>query len=216
MGNVLNTAYKVVADVIESEENINIEQGTLHVIDDKLKVHLDGEIKEVSTKSYKVYTALLTQSGVDNWQNQQSGLLTVGVTYYIEDNEGSPDFTNVGAPNNNVGTYFVATGTTPTSWGEATLNYNSGAPVVTILENTIGNIWFKYEGIGFYSVNSNGLFVTNKTYRNPVNYNLPNGVTEGYNFIIEDNNTITFLVLQGGNTQDSSLLNTPIEIRVYN
>ena len=65
MGNVLNTAYKVVADVIESEENINIEQGTLHVIDDKLKVHLDGEIKEVSTKSYKVYTALLTQTGTD-------------------------------------------------------------------------------------------------------------------------------------------------------
>lgn len=65
MGNVLNTAYKVVADVIESEENINIEQGTLHVIDDKLKVHLEGEIKEVSTKSYKVYTALLTQSGTD-------------------------------------------------------------------------------------------------------------------------------------------------------
>lgn len=65
MGNVLNTAYKVVADVIESEENINIEQGTIHVIDNKLKVHLDGDIKEVSTKSYKVYTALLTQSGTD-------------------------------------------------------------------------------------------------------------------------------------------------------
>lgn len=155
MGNVLNTAYKVVADVIESEENINIEQGTIHVIDDKLKVHLDGEIKEVSTKSYKVYTALLTQTGTD-------------------------------------------------------------APVATVLENTIGDIWWTYVDVGFYSVNSNGLFVTNKTYHNPVNYNLPNDITEGYTFIINDNNTLNLLVFQDGTTQDSSLVNTPIEIRVYN
>jgi len=103
--------------------------------------------------TYKVYTAL----------SQQSGLLTVGVTYYIDDNASNPDFTNVGAPNNNVGTYFVATGTTPNSWGEATLNYNTGAPVVTVLENTIGNVWFTYNGVGNYRGVSDSLFTLNKT-----------------------------------------------------
>ncbi len=113
--------------------------------------------------TYKVYTALLTQSGGDDLQSQQSGLLTVGVTYYIDDNASNPDFTNVGAPNNNVGTYFVATGTTPNSWGEATLNYNTGAPVVTVLENTIGNVWFTYNGVGNYRGVSDSLFTLNKT-----------------------------------------------------
>ena len=47
------------------------------------------------------------------------------------------DFTNVGAPNNSNGTSFVATATTPTAWGGGVLSYDVGAPVVTILENTI-------------------------------------------------------------------------------
>ena len=117
--------------------------------------------------TYKVYTALLTQTGDDNPDSTYSGNLLIGRTYQIFDLGGAVgyDFTNVGAPNNNLNTSFVATGTTPTSWGtNVCLNYNSGAPVVTVLENTIGNIWFTYNSDGVYSVFSNSLFAANKTY----------------------------------------------------
>jgi hypothetical protein len=46
-----------------------------------------------------------------------SGDLVVDQAYVIKDNSGSGDFTNVGASDNLDGTYFVATGTTPTDWG---------------------------------------------------------------------------------------------------
>jgi hypothetical protein len=118
--------------------------------------------------AYKVYTALLTQSGGDDPLSISEGTLTIGVTYYINDTVIDMDFTNVGAPNNNVGTYFVATGTNP-NWGTnpleaAILFYNTGAPVVTVLENTIGNIWWTYVDIGEYNINSTSLFNQNKTH----------------------------------------------------
>ena len=174
--------------------------------------------------AYRVFTALLTQSGGDspanaNYENQVP--LVIGQSYFIDDNlpivDGGTDFTNVGAANNDYGTWFIATGTTPI-WGvnNGFLTYNEGAPVATVLENTIGNIWFTYTGVGNYGVNSNGLFTLNKTWQSPTNYNLPNDITEGYNFAIFGNNSGAFFVFQEGNLQDSSLVNTPIEIRVYN
>jgi hypothetical protein len=117
---------------------------------------------------YKVYTALLTQSGGNDPQELvSSGSLTVGVTYLISDNASNPDFTNVGAPNNNVGTYFVATGTTPNNWGtvgDVDLGYNGAAPTVIVLENTIGNIWWTYSNVGYYFINSDNLFISDKTF----------------------------------------------------
>jgi hypothetical protein len=170
-------------------------------------------------KPYKVYTALLTQSGADDPNSQYNGDLIIGRTYRINDVGG--DWTNVGAPNNLEGTWFVATGTTPNYWinGEGVeggLFYNTGAPVVTVLENTIGNVWFTYYGVGFYNINSNGLFTANKTWQSPINYNLPNDITEGYAFYIDGISVGNLLVFQGGVTVDGSLVNTPIEIRVYN
>ena len=116
---------------------------------------------------YKVYTALLTQSGGSGTSSLNDEPLTIGVTYLITDLGGSGwDFTNVGAPNNNNGTYFVATGTTPNSWGDlgVSLDFIIGAPVVTVLENTIGNIWLTYLDTGRYQINSNALFTSGKTF----------------------------------------------------
>lgn len=178
----------------------------------------------VPTSSYKVYTALLTQNGGDDIQSTDMGLITVGVTYRIANLSPNMDFTNVGAPNNNVGTYFVATGTTPNSWGSnedtgnSTLEWNNGAPVVTVLENTIGNIWFSYDDIGSYIIQ--GDFPSNKTTciisnigQVPSDY-----ISIGAN--IQLNNiyipTISLNFVGGGNYSDNILLNTPIEIRVYN
>ena len=44
-----------------------------------------------------------------------SGALVIGTSYYISVYNVGDDFTNVGGTNT-VGTYFVATGTTPTTW----------------------------------------------------------------------------------------------------
>ena len=169
------------------------------------------------TPSYKVYTALLTQSGGDNPLLIGSGEITIGVTYVINKGKADTgDFTNVGAPNNNDGTYFVATGTTPNEWGGTELGYNEGAPVVTVLENTIGNIWFTYYNAGIYIINSNNLFTINKTWTYPNNtQSIP---TDGGSFIslyIDNSNTLT---LETSNNDIISYANNPlrIEIRVYN
>ena len=45
--NIKNSAYRVQVDLLNTESGVAIEQGTLHVINNKLKVHLDGEIKEL-------------------------------------------------------------------------------------------------------------------------------------------------------------------------
>ena len=167
-------------------------------------------------RGYKVYTALLTQSGDSQPNGIGAGDLTIGVSYQIIDNAGSGwDFTNVGAPNNDIGTYFVATGTTPNSWGiDGQLDYNTGAPVVTVLENTIGNIWFTYFAVGEYEVKSNGLFTISKTWA-ICPANTGQGTTNVFGSI--DVNTMNLATSNSLNIlEDELLYDTPIEIRVYN
>jgi hypothetical protein len=159
---------------------------------------------------YKVYTALLTQSGEDNQVTLSSGAVTKGITYQITANSDG-DFSNVGAPNNNENTWFIATNDEiPNSYGtDCQLGYNTGAPVATVLENTIGNVWFTYIGVGEYYVNSDGLFVNNKIFFQNVVLN----VSPAFLIFYVGNVNIIELIT-GGN--DNELLNTPIEIRVYN
>jgi hypothetical protein len=154
---------------------------------------------------YRVFTALLTQTGGDSPTLVIDLPLVPGITYEIIDNDGSTaDFTNVGAPNNNVGTFFVATGSTPNSWGDnllGQLQFNAGAPVATILENTIGNIWFTYDNQGIYKINNDSnLFIVDKTF------------FYIYQFLY--NTSPQFIEILTGS--DGNLLNTPTEIRVYN
>lgn len=175
-------------------------------------------------KGYKVYTALLTQSGGQNTDALEGGNLTIGVTYKIQGVGGGADFTNVGAPNNDIDTWFVATGTAPNSWGTGgSLSYDLGAPVVTVLENTIGNIWFTYGGIGDYYINSSSLFVPNKTaiLFGGAYYNGIIDTTVGYgqsffNLNYPDSLGIGCIKTQGDERTDDVLFNTTIEIRVYN
>jgi hypothetical protein len=116
---------------------------------------------------YRVYTALLSQTGGDNPTLAADVPLVLGLSYQIIDNDsGTADFTNVGAPNNTVGTFFSATGTTPTSWGVNTLGqlqFNTGAPTAIVLENTLGNISFEYKSSGTYKCWSDNLFTIDKT-----------------------------------------------------
>lgn len=189
------------------------------------KSALNNNIQEVVTvgdlKGYKVFTAILTQSGGDDpasiYGDEYS--LIVGTTYTIAQQEEPlilGDFTNVGAPNNELGTSFIATGTTPNSWGTTSLLYNGGAPVANVLDNTIGNIWFSYNDIGFYRILSNGLFTDGKITLQSNKH--ISGTGTDLNF--SDNATINLVSYNGETQSNNALIGNSffnfIEIRVYN
>jgi hypothetical protein len=168
---------------------------------------------------YKVYRALLTQSGNDNPDSIISDLLTIGVTYTINNFNPSytlGDFTNVGAPNNNIGTSFVATGTTPNNWGTSIqLEFNTGAPVATVLENTIGTITDDYDSAGSYGLNSSALFTSGKTF---VMGGGSSNNASTYVYLGEINSTSRIVIRARdleGTFSDDIMANTPIEILVY-
>ena len=170
---------------------------------------MSTQITIASKLPYKSYVALLTQSGGDNQQNIAGGDLTIGVTYRIGDQAGGNwDFTNVGAPNNNIDTYFVATGTTPNSWGNGTLIYNTGAPVVTVLENTIGAVTWVYGSAGYYLLQLTGAFPPLKTFCPIVVVSNAPEFATNYGGKLDNIEILT--------SGDNILSSTPIEIRVYN
>jgi len=180
------------------------------------------QIQQSGAGSYKVYTALLTQSGGDNPDQEVDGDQTInkGVTYEIINVASGDDLTTIGAPNNTLGTKFVATRDATGEFNGATiLYYNTGAPVVTVLENTIGNIWWTYNGIGNYFANSNGLFIENKTvsFISTSGSGILNGVLTGSNWNGVNSVTAdTALYFPTPTAVNDELSNTPIEIRVYN
>lgn len=192
-------------------ENVSLKERKSAVLNAETQPYTIDDIR-----GYKVYTALLTQSGGDAPLYITTGTITIGTTYQIDTPTGNTDFTNVGAPNNNNGTYFVATGTTPNNWGGSALLYNEGAPVATVLENTIGNIWFTYTGTGQYLCYSDGLFINRKS-----TITLGNVTWDGGSGIIKSgfDGGVGIIVTADYNNEavdNYAILNTPIEIRVYN
>jgi hypothetical protein len=171
---------------------------------------------------YKVFTALLNQSGTGgDKQGITSGEVTQGVTYIIAGDGG--DYLNVGAPNNEDGTIFIATNSdVPTSYGDGSLKYDPGSPVATVLENTIGNVWFEYDGQGTYKINtSTSIFdVTKCVVITSPFYSNANAedqfITSNFNIYGPDAIVIYTKKWTNQILLDDSLDNTPIEIRVYN
>ena len=183
---------------------------------------MDGNLTYLDNKMpYKVYTALLTQSGGDDPYNVTPQPLTIGQTYKITEYYSGDDFTNVGAPSNAQDISFVATGTTPAVWTNGSGLYtNGGAPVVTVLENTIGNIWFTYHGVGYYDINKDSNFEQNKTFVILTNNLSGNVGIIGQNmalgFECYGDNVIQLTTAVDNAYENGVLFNTPIEIRVYN
>lgn len=177
-----------------------------------------------TVRPYKVFTALLTQMGGNNLQSllsQDTPSLTIGVTYQIVDDGGFGwDFTNVGAPNNDLNTSFIATGTTPASWGtNAMLQYNTGAPVANVLENTIGNVFCVFNADGVYGVESDDLFTDLKTFVTSGDLSdcCSDDVFGKIIFNFNSSNRCGILTFNESNVLIyNQLVNTPIEIRVYN
>ena len=196
-----------------------LDNGDIYLCTDNTEGVAVWELISTTIPKYKVFTALVTQKGDDGTaQGISDSPLIVGATYYIVDNGGSGwDFTNVGAPNNDLLTYFVATGTTPTSWGiDGQLGYTPGAPEVIVLENTIGNIWFTYHDVGTYKCVSDSLF-TEYTTTISLDAYCQNGNAGALITNTTINNDVEFTIFTfKGNFVDDLLQKNRIEIRVYN
>jgi len=168
---------------------------------------------------YKVFSALVTQTGTQDSLASSYFQLVIGRTYEITISTEGTDFTIVGAPNNNVGTKFIATGENAI-WGiDAELSWDEGAPVATVLENTIGNVWFEYYDAGIYRFVSNNLFTVGKTMIiGSTFYNVDVDATIVLNSFYGDNSDYRiWLRSTNGNAVANSAINhTPLEIRVYN
>jgi hypothetical protein len=180
------------------------------------------EVIPSAPQLYKVYTALLTQSGGDNPQTISFGSVVQGVSYNVSLGPVSPgldyDFSNVGGPVSPETWSFVATSSSePISWNGAILDYNTGAPVVTVLENTIGAISFIYDGVGLYRITESLSFDVNKTalFLGPVKSGYLRNAQygPGYWGVSTYNNSN---LPADGAPGNLILSNTPIEIRVYN
>jgi hypothetical protein len=214
--------------ILTSSEAVNTTYGGSQALKELNTWYTMEDISN-TVKPYKVFTALLTQNGGDNVFNFGSDSplpFVIGATYEISQNDDNGDFTNIGAPNNNAGTFFIATGTTPASWGtdpssgSVSVNSNTGAPVATVLENTIGNIWFSYTDVGFYGGVSEGLFLENKT----VIFTGVSSVSSIFQSVWNDENPNNGIFLKtfyssdfsAGTGSNNVIYNAPIEIRVYN
>jgi hypothetical protein len=178
----------------------------------------DGQSFNASP-SYKVFTALVTQDGTSSFDTVVNVPLSIGVTYEITSVGTGNDWTVVGAPNNNLGTKFIATGTNPIWDADGELQFDYGAPVATVLENTIGNVWFEYYEEGIYRFVSNHLFTIDKTMIiGSTFYNVDADATIVLNSFYGDNSDyrIWLRSTNGGAAANTVLNHTSLEIRVYN
>jgi hypothetical protein len=173
-----------------------------------------------TVRPYKAFSCLLKQAENPSEETLVQDPLTIGVTYIIvNDPEGIVgDFTNVGAPNNEEGTYFIATGENPNSWGDSALGWDMGVPVVQVLENDLGNVWFEFRDIGEFKIASdNPIFTTGKTaFIDSTSYQPEIGiVTISLTNLNEEVVSFTTSLSDG---PDQKLVQIPtfIEIRVYN
>jgi hypothetical protein len=116
----------------------------------------------------KQYKFLLSQSGGDDPQTATSGTLTQGVTYEIVAFETGDDFIPSGAPNNDVGTKWIANGTAPTWSNGSELGWNNGLPFIYAQISDYLNypFWFEWNGDGFYNLLKTGDFDNTKTFYN--------------------------------------------------
>ena len=177
-------------------------------------------------RGYKLFSAIITQSNGDDPMNINEGMLQKGVTYtVIGTGDGNEDFSNVGLPILYDGAIFIATESAdPINWDGAVLQYNAGAPVANIIENTIGNVWFRYEEKSHYTIVSDSLFTAEKTLLNTYNpYYIPYA-PERFTKIYTDYNDEGHIALNSKIVDSSNSIldeidglinNFLIEIRVY-
>jgi len=176
-----------------------------------------------SIQPYKVFTALLTQSGgVNEDINQSTGALVKGVSYQFNGAGGSNvDFRNVGVLAPVDGEYFIATeNAVPANYDGWVITYNLAAPVATVLENTIGNVWFIYNADGNYQIPFDACALVGITVSNSASFISNNILANKIVSIIFDDGdgplVQIYTTSDDATFKNGLLQNTPIEIRVYN
>lgn len=95
----------------------------------------------------------------------------------------------------------------------------TAAPIVNVLENTLGNIVWAYSSTGLYTGTLDGAFSETKYFAPIPIQGLDSGVNDGgggdsYTYYIIDSSTI--LLTSGVPPANNILSNSPIEIIVYN
>lgn len=94
-----------------------------------------------------------------------------------------------------------------------------GAPVATILDNTIGTINYTYNSQGKFTVSSAGLFIVGKTAILPMNgIGEGDGTKSGISSAFQVDDSVIKLITNNTpvvTSSDDSLLQTFFEIRVY-
>ena len=208
------------AKVLNQYENVNTTYGGSKAMKAQSKWYTMQDIEDTinANKPYKVFTALLTQVGDSEGQSITSGEVEKGVTYKIKDDGGSGwDFTNVGAPNNDIDTYFIATeNASPNSWGSGgRLDYDLGAPVATVLENTMGDIFMIHSGDpGEYGIGWTLPFEDERTWVTTTPADIDSGTLISIQRKTDE--SIVVKTSAEGSPSDDVLSYAPREIRVYN
>lgn len=169
----------------------------------------------IPIESYLVYTAVLSQSGGDNPKTIGEGIpLVAGVRYEFGPTaiDGSWDFSNVGGPMYPKTHAFTATASDiPNSWtGVSFLSYNEGDPVVTVLENNLGDIYWTYDSTGFYTGHSGGAFTENKSFALISSSTMGAIVT---NISVYDNSNVLIVASDSEGYRENFI--AYVEIRVY-
>ena len=93
----------------------------------------------------------------------------------------------------------------------------TGAPVATVLENTIGNIVWARSATGLYTGTLTGAFTVNKTYTVIYNndFSAINVNNLKVNLVVASADGLNLYTVFAGALADGRLSNNPIEIRVY-
>jgi len=163
------------------------------------------------------YKFLLSQTGGDDPQTATSGSLTQGVTYKIVAFESGDDFTPSGAPNNDVGTKWIANNVAPTWSNGSELGWNGGAPYIVgeITPNTFGKFWFERIDVGYYIIMSDGEFADGT-----IDFGGVNALVIGDNaFIMRSNKTVDSIEIVNvdslNNSHDSMIIENVTTLYKY-
>ncbi len=154
---------KVTGKVLSSNDYTTTEKNKLASIEENAQVNIQADffqedntqpdfIRNKPGDEVRIFRALASQLGVSAINDIDDGPVEIGVSYTILGAGG--DFSNIGAPDNNLGTSFIALNSNTPTYGASSLRYDSGAPKLIVLKNTIGNVWCTYFGVGFYVLES--------------------------------------------------------------
>lgn len=174
---------------------------------------LPERIKSFESNTTKSYVGLITQTGSHNtvvWNTP----LVIGNTYIVGFLQSPDDFSNVGYVENDVP--FVATGTTPTSWGQfasGVIEVNpSASPSIEVIENTLGiTLTASCRNSTSFFLNSNlPVFLQNKTLLSPAGCKNSYGIA-GFGMVRLNDYQLVAPVFSLGITEPFT-----VEIKVYN